>query len=116
MVYDITRRGTFDNIDKWISELRNKSFSDVNIILIGNKSDLFLLRKVSGKEAEEKANKYHIKFFETSALDSNNIHIAFKEMAIQIYESCINKTIKPNERITNLQKSANAYSNEGCKC
>lgn len=114
VVYDITRKTTFDNIDKWISELKNKASPDINMILIGNKSDLFLLRKISTNEAESKANKYNIKFFETSALDSNNIHNAFKEITLQIYSSYINKKSVGGQKIE--YNKNNNYTNEGCKC
>ena len=80
LVYDITRRNTFENIDKWLKELISLNSNNISIILIGNKNDLSLLRRVSKGEAMEKARKYGIKFFETSALDSSNIKTAFEEM------------------------------------
>ena len=87
IVYDITRGDTFDNIDKWLRELRTKISSCINVIIIGNKSDLYLLRKVSTEEAEKKAKSLGLKFYETSALDSKNIHEAFKKLIIDIYQS-----------------------------
>ena len=85
LVYDITRRNTFENIEKWLKELTSLNSSNISITLIGNKNDLSLLRRVSKGEAMEKANKYGLKFYETSALDSSNIKIAFEEMIKDIY-------------------------------
>ena len=85
LVYDITRKYTFNNIDNWLKELISINSNRINIILIGNKSDLSLLRKVSKNEAKEKADKYGIKFYETSALDSTNIKNIFEEMIKDIY-------------------------------
>ena len=85
LVYDITRKYTFDNIDKWIKELISINSNKISISLIGNKSDLSLLRQVSKDEAEKKANKYGIKFYETSALDSTNIKNAFEDMIKDIF-------------------------------
>ncbi len=55
VVYDITRRSTFENVDKWISDLKKNSDPEVMIILIGNKVDRDDEREVSIKEGEEKA-------------------------------------------------------------
>jgi len=85
VVYDISKRYTFENVDKWISELRLINGNNILIILIGNKSDLKLLRKINAGEANFKANQLGINFFEVSALDSSNIHKAFEEMIKEIY-------------------------------
>jgi Ras-related protein Rab-11A len=58
IVYDITRRDTFDNVDRWLSELKANADSDVTIIIIGNKSDEEKERKVSREEALAKAEHY----------------------------------------------------------
>ena len=85
VVYDITRKDTFENVDKWINELRIINGNKILIILIGNKSDLNLLRKINAGEANFKANQLGINFFEVSALDSSNIRKAFEEMIKEIY-------------------------------
>ena len=90
LVYDITRKYTFDNIDKWLRELISINSKNISMSLIGNKSDLSLLRQVSKNEAQFKANKYGIKFYETSALDSSNIKYAFEDMIKDIYIKTIN--------------------------
>ena len=85
LVYDITRRNTFNNIDNWLKELIAINSDKISIMLIGNKNDLSLLRRVSKSEAQYKANKYGIKFYETSALDSSNINHAFEDLIKDIY-------------------------------
>ena len=55
VVFDLTRRDSFTNTEKWISELRANGESDLIIVLIGNKSDLVMNRVVSKEEAQEKA-------------------------------------------------------------
>ena len=85
LVYDITRKKTFDNIDNWLKELISINSNKMSVSLIGNKSDLSLLRQVSKNDAQTKANKYGIKFYETSALDSSNIKKAFEDTIIDIY-------------------------------
>jgi len=40
LVYDISRRQSFLNLERWLTEVREHADSKVQIILIGNKSDL----------------------------------------------------------------------------
>ena len=47
IVYDITKKSTFDNIDKWISDLKLNGDQNICIVILGNKSDLIDSREVS---------------------------------------------------------------------
>ena len=62
LVYDITRKASFETIDRWISELKSTSENNLTIILIGNKCDLENERQVTKIEGEEKS-KFIIIFF-----------------------------------------------------
>ena len=79
VVYDISRRETFDNVINWIEDCKLNSPKSVFIILVGNKSDLEEDRQVTTEEGEEFANRYGIRFFETSAKNSININEVFSE-------------------------------------
>ena len=85
LVYDITKKPTFENIDKWISDLKNSGDENLSIILIGNKCDLENERKVTKEEAKEKAQFYKLAFIETSALNGTNIEKAFELLLNDIY-------------------------------
>jgi small GTP-binding protein len=82
LVYDITRRNTFENLDKWLKELKNFAEEGIVTILIGNKSDLRQFRSVKTEQGEEYASKNNMIFLETSALDATNIEEAFN-IAVQ---------------------------------
>ncbi len=58
LVYDVTRRDTFDNINKWVPELKQSGDKDVTIILVGNKTDLESDRQISTEEGGKKAELY----------------------------------------------------------
>ncbi len=60
VVYDITRKASFDTVDKWIVDLRNNIGQDVTIILVGNKCDLVEQRSVTFEEGQAKADLYSI--------------------------------------------------------
>ena len=83
VVYDISRKSTFDNVDKWINELKNNGSEDVFILLVGNKSDLNDQREISEEEVKKKAEVYNIAFCETSALKGNNIEFAFESLIVR---------------------------------
>jgi len=57
VVYDISKRDSFDNVNKWVNELRMNGERDVIIVLVGNKSDLVNERVVSIEEGELKAKE-----------------------------------------------------------
>ena len=40
LIYDITRRESFDHVVNWLNEVKNNSSKEIVVVLIGNKSDL----------------------------------------------------------------------------
>ena len=84
VVYDISRKPTFENVDKWIGELKTNASEDVLIMLVGNKSDLEDKREVQIDETKKKAEQHKIAFCETSALKGNNIEQAFDSLIDEI--------------------------------
>ena len=87
LVYDITRKDTFDNIDKWFSELKSSTNNEINAILVGNKCDLSDKREITIEEAQKKAKLFNVAFMETSALDGTNIEKAFYELVNNVYQN-----------------------------
>ncbi|MHA1215665.1 MAG: Rab family GTPase [Candidatus Hodarchaeales archaeon] len=67
IVYDITRRETFEALDGWIEEFRSVTGDKTSISIVGNKNDLEELRAVKRKEGEEFAKARNIPFYECSA-------------------------------------------------
>ena len=87
IVYDITRRTSFDNIDKWISDLKLNGDKNICIIILGNKSDLADKREVTKEEGIKKSEMFKTAFLETSALNGDNIGKAFEEIIGQITQN-----------------------------
>ncbi|CBK20309.2 uncharacterized protein [Blastocystis hominis] len=77
MVYDITSRSSFENVEGWLSELRQHSDGDMVVVLIGNKCDLANQRSISTDEARAYAEKHNMAFIETSAYERTGIDEAF---------------------------------------
>ena len=86
LVYDITNKKSFENVEKWISDLKANADEDISMILLGNKTDLEDKRVVSTEEGKNKAEFYNLTFMETSALNGNNIQEAFNELIMDVYK------------------------------
>jgi Ras-related protein Rab-11A len=96
LVYDISKHQTYDNVTRWLKELRDHADSNIVIMLVGNKSDLRHLRAVPTDEAKQFASTYtkaylystklmclgenNLSFIETSALDASNVELAFQNI------------------------------------
>ena len=96
VVYDITQKKTFKNIEKWVN-LKAAGDPKITIILIGNKNDLDDKRQVSKDQGEEKARSFGCAFLETSAYSGDNIDKAFNLMVKEIYEKFSNDSTGEDE-------------------
>ncbi|KAI5669830.1 hypothetical protein M9H77_19683 [Catharanthus roseus] len=90
LVYDITKRQTFDHIPRWLEELRAHADKNIVIILIGNKTDLEDQRAIPTEDAKEFAQKEGLFFLETSALEATNVETAFTTVLTEIF-NIVNK-------------------------
>jgi small GTP-binding protein len=67
LLFDLTNRESFDNIGRWLQDIRDVARTDVVTLLIGSKSDLADQRQVSTDEAQAFAKEHSMSYFETSA-------------------------------------------------
>ena len=104
LVYDVTRRITFENCIKWYKELKVFTDQECVICIVGNKLDLIEgnpnRREVSIEEGKNFAKKNKTLFFETSAKSNNNVVECFEELLQQIYN-----TRRKNPGTENLTES-----------
>jgi len=94
LVYDIAKHLTYENVERWLKELRDHADQNIVIMLVGNKSDLRHLRAVPTDEARAFAEKNSLSFIETSALDSTNVEAAFQQILTEIYRIVSQKQIR----------------------
>ena len=64
---------SFQQVNKWIEDVRAERGNDVIIMLVGNKTDLQDKRQVSMEEGERKAQELGVMFIETSAKAGYNV-------------------------------------------
>ena len=87
VAYDITNKNSFENLDRWISDLKTNGDDNISIILLGNKTDLEDKRVITTVEGKNKAEFYKCFFLETSALNGSNIEKAFNELIMDVYKN-----------------------------
>ena len=86
LVYDISNRESFDNVDIWMEDIKNYAPENCVVILVGNKSDLVSERAVTVQEGKNKAAQYGILFKEVSAKNGDNILLIFGDISEAVYE------------------------------
>ena len=87
IVYDVTNQTSFDNVDNWANEIKEKAARNINLMIVGNKTDLTDKIVVTSEVATEKAKALEIPIMETSALDSTNVKEAFYQLLREMYKS-----------------------------
>ena len=68
LVYDIAKHLTYENVERWLKELRDHADSNIVIMLVGNKSDLRHLRAVPTDEARAFAGQFLLSIFYFSCM------------------------------------------------
>ncbi|KAG6433242.1 hypothetical protein SASPL_104850 [Salvia splendens] len=102
VVYDLTKRQTFENVQRWLRELRDHADSNIVIMLAGNKSDLNHLRVVNENDAQVFAEKEGLSFLETSALEAHNVEKAFQTILLDIYQIISRKALAAQDGAASL--------------
>ena len=88
LVYDVTKRETFENLNMWNKEIDiNTDGAPVVRVLVGNKIDESDKRQVSRKEGEGWAHEHSMLFIESSAKTRVGIQQVFNECIMQILDN-----------------------------
>ena len=103
IVYDISDKKSFNDVEIWLKDCREICFKSVLIYLIGNKSDLEDKRQVTIEEGKQFADENNLKFYETSALNGNNIEEIFVNSATDLVTKLENGDFKYNFENTGIK-------------
>jgi len=85
ILFDLTSRESFKNLSKWIEDLSQKGEESVEMVIVGNKSDLVEERVVTEKEARIFADDLSATYMESSSLTKDNIK--------EVFETIVSSTI-----------------------
>ena len=88
LVYDITNRRSFNNLEYWLSEIIKHNICKDHkhpILLIGNKQDLESKRSVDYQEGFTFATRHGLFFVETNALNPTSLDNVMQSFLTNIY-------------------------------
>jgi small GTP-binding protein len=108
LIYDVTSKRTYENIRKWLNQIKEEASNRISIILVANKIDCEGEREVSKDEGESLAKTSGLTLFEASAKDSINVNESFQYLIERISEKYANI----NSNTTKLNNSKN--EKKGC--
>lgn len=130
LVYDISRRETFDHVARWLEDVRSHAGDQTVIMLIGNKADI-PRREVSQQEGLDFARLHGLSFKEASAKTADNVDLAFEDTARAIHLKILAGTIDlslescgvkigvpriPERRFSDVDLKKPAVASDVCAC
>jgi len=98
VVYDVTRRATFEHVPRWVEELRAHADGSTVVALIGNKADMPAARReVAADEAARLAEEQGLFFSEASALTGDNVERAFLTLLEEVFAVVSRRALELDE-------------------
>jgi len=73
----LDNRSSYYDLTDWLNSIKDNTSNDIEIVIIGNKSDLVETREVKTIELEELSTRKGLKYFETSAKTGLNVVESF---------------------------------------
>ena len=98
LVFSLTDRESFESCKKWYDDLREHGEESVEVLLVGNKSDLKTQRQIESKEAQNFADERSITYMEMSVKNNTNVKQAF--------ELIVNKIVSNLKRLESKSLSS----------
>jgi Ras-related protein Rab-2A len=125
LVFDLSRRSTFESATAWLNDLRQIAEEDIVVILVGNKSDLAdkstdeqggNKRAVTKEEAEEWCKREGVmRYVETSAKSGEGVERAFLEVAERVFQNIEAGKYDLNDRRSGVKGYGTGGGREGGK-
>jgi small GTP-binding protein len=118
VVYDVTDQNSFDNVEKWIEQIKNIRGENADIIVAANKTDLTENRKIKKEDAIKKMESLKMaKHFEISAKTGEGIPQMFDEVVKILSEKLPTKVTEDAQRLNPYtQNTPQETKNEKCGC
>ena len=117
IIYDLTKRDTFQKVSQWIKDVKEIAPKDVVIMVVGNKSDLTNEKVELGDELQPIKDNYL--YQDVSAKAGTNVSLAFENLALKIIEKLKErkeKGDKVEQRESLLLKKTNNSNQKHKKC
>ena len=118
LMYDVTDKRSFNELNLFINNIKNYCNNNIKVVLVGNKCDSSD-RVITEEEGKKFAEKYNIKFFETSAKTGQNINEVFQYISNEVFiinkgKEIINKNdyTKNKFNLESYKELENKYNEE----
>ena len=108
IVFDLTNKESFKNIENWINEVTVFTGQDVLIICLGNKSDL--KKEISKDSIEDFKKRTNLEIFNVSAKTGEGVEDAFRHLIELLIKKNTDK--KEKDDVVNLNDNNNITSTE----
>ncbi|KAG3258976.1 ras-related protein Rab-26 isoform X2 [Ictidomys tridecemlineatus] len=105
LLYDVTNKASFDNIQAWLTEIQEYAQHNVVLMLLGNKVDSAHERVVKREDGEKLAKEYGLPFMETSAKSGLNVDLAFTAIAKELKQRSTKASSEPRFRLHEYVKN-----------
>ena len=87
IMYDITKANTFNNLQSWLNLINEECGKHMQIVLVGNKSDLDSQREISKEKVINFAKKQNVEYIETSSKTGDHVTKAITLLTEKILEN-----------------------------
>ncbi|XP_039195131.1 ras-related protein Rab-12 isoform X1 [Crotalus tigris] len=105
LVYDITKKETFDDLPKWMKMIDKYASEDAELLLVGNKLDCEVDREISRQQGEKFAQQITgMRFCEASAKDNFNVD----EIFLKLVDDILKKHPVPTARTRDSTRTASS--------
>ena len=89
LCFSLTDRGSFEKVGMWMEQIREQAPDDVQLVLVGNKSDLKGQQAIPDEEIREFADNFGITYFRTSAFTGDNVDDAFRQLTANVADTLL---------------------------
>lgn len=87
LIFDVTRRRTFMNLDRWKEEAFKNIGREVPLVVVANKVDLEDARIVTTEEGKKYADDNGHLYVESSALTGENVERSYATLCMMLIDS-----------------------------
>ena len=103
LIYDVTKRETFENVKTWVSQIREEVCQKAVIYVVGNKIDMNETRVVTTEEGEKLSKELELPFKEASAKNGTNVDETFSDLA-EMIDNIYGNNRRPSRNISYVPK------------
>ena len=111
LVYDTTNKRSYENLNKWVVELKEKAPPNLSVMLVGNKIDMVSDKEVSREDGKRFSEIYGYYFLETSAKENTNVDEAFNTLIKSASEKLLEESEKQEFKDYSLARNSIQHIN-----